>query len=124
MIGDFYFPIWAGCAVGPGEREQIDFEIASTVSAERAEDMSWLVIAPGGAWNAVMALDPVGYLTQPDLDAALTIRTGEGTAEQRRFALMSCPASNWVDAAAPEVDHFIDLAAPPLPGVPVRICPN
>jgi hypothetical protein len=109
--------------IDPGASTTIEVAIASIRSTRRADDVPWLQADASPPWNVIVGPSPEGFLGQADLDAVVNVRVGDQPPEERRISLSSCGGGDWVDRPADPASHVIDLANPPLPGVPVRLCP-
>ena len=106
-----------------GGTVRIGFEVLSVIEIEVPEGGTRFQTVEGTARNIVENTAPAGYLSQTDIDATLRVGEADALPEKRRFALAGCPGGGWEAGPAGGRDHSFDLAVPPLPGIPWRLCP-
>ena len=114
----------APLTVPQGGTARIGFEVLSVVHIELSKGGTRFRVVDGTSRNIIDRTDPAGYLKQTGSDATLRIGATDALPDEWRFALSGCPRGGWEGRPAPARDHAIDLANPPLPGVPSRICPK
>ena len=107
----------------PGSNAVFDFVVASVAEVQPVPGQPWRAVAPGMETNVALMIEPEGYLQQSGPDLVLSVRIEDDAARERRFSLQ-CGIEGWEAAPAPEDEHEVDLAQPPLAGVPERICPE
>jgi hypothetical protein len=105
----------------PGSGAAFDFVVATLAEAEPVPGRPWRALAPGTETNVAL-IEPGGYLQESGPDLVLRVRFDDEATQERRFSLQ-CGVDGWEAAPAPEGEHEVDLARPPLAGVPERICP-
>ena len=106
----------------PGSDSVFDLVIASVAEVEPVPGQPWRAVVPGTTANIALMTQPQGYLQQSGPDLVLRVRRDDDGAREHRFSLQ-CGVEGWEAAPAPEDEHEVDLARPPLAGVPERICP-
>jgi hypothetical protein len=106
----------------PGSGATFDFVVATLADAEPVPGRPWRALAPGTEANVAL-IEPGGYLQESGPDLVLRVRFDDEAAQGRRFSL-ECGVDGWETAPAPQREHEVDLARPPLARVPVRICPE
>ena len=106
----------------PGSDAAFNFVVASVAEVQPVPGQPWRAVAPGTETNIALMIEPEGYLQPSGPDLVLRVRL-EDDAGERRFSLQ-CSMEGWETAPAPSADHEVDLAQPPLAGVPERICPE
>jgi hypothetical protein len=107
----------------PGSDAIFDFVVASFAEVEPVPGEAWRAVAAGTETNVALLIDPGGYLQESGPDLVLRVRFDDEVAQERRFSL-HCGVDGWETTPAPEGEHEVDLARPPLAGVPERICPE
>ena len=107
----------------PGSDAVFDFVVASVAEVEPVPGQPWRALAAGTETNIALMIEPEGYLQPSGPDLVLQVRLDDDVARERRFSLQ-CGVEGWEAAPAAEDEHEVDLARPPLAGVPERICPE
>jgi|GEM_PF-2107238 len=111
-------------AIPPDGEDRLTVELASVADVAPAGDGTGARPVPGTERTLLAATDPAGYLVQADLDAVLRAGPAGAPPDAWRIAFAGCPGGGWAAAPAPPAEHVLDLSEPPLPGVPVRLCPQ
>ena len=111
--------------VPAGGAVRITFVVLTVAELVLREGQTRYQVVGGSARNLIEDSTPSGYLAQPALDATLRVGVlGTGAPpDERRYALNDCRNGDWSAGPAPAKEHSIDIANPPLPGIPGRICP-
>ena len=128
--GDRPLLVQAQTGVGPplpvaaGGSVSIKFEVLSVIQIAVPEGGTRFRVIDGTSRNIVEATNPSGYLRQTGGDAILRIGPAGAPADEHRLSLKNCPNGGWEKGPAPGHERTIDIARPPLPGVPSRICPK
>lgn len=110
--------------VPPGGDARIEFVVLSIADIQIPEGETRYEQIPGTTQNLVLGLDSAGYIYRSGPEAILRVGASEELKRPWRLSVDRCPGSGWTDGKAPPARHTIDLAAPPLPGVPSRLCPK
>ena len=112
--------------VPAGGAVRITFVVLTVAELALSEGQTRYEIVGGSERNLIEDSEPSGYFAQPALDATLRVGVlGTGTPpDESRYVLNDCRNGGWSAGPAPAKEHRIDIANPPLSGIPKKICPE